>query len=92
MPVSALIGDTGYPLEEILDYLRHHVQHLTMVDAEQAASDLGSAKVLNVVLLGAAARSGELGLGVDDLRQAVHQKMPEKVHALNDRALNYTSR
>ena len=35
-------------------YLKENVQDLTLVDSRKAAEDLGSAKCLNVVLLGAA--------------------------------------
>ena len=57
--------------------------------ADQAAADLGSAKCLNVVLLGAAARSGALGLTEADLLDAIHERLPEKLWALNERALAY---
>ena len=61
-----------------------------VVDADQAALDLGSAKCLNVVLLGAAARAGELGLTTDDLLQAIHKRLPQKLWDLNEQALAYT--
>ena len=59
-----------------------------MVDADAAARELGSAKVLNVLLLGAAARTGALGFTVDEVRAAVHDVVPERFLALNDRALD----
>ena len=90
MPVSAMIGAAPYPYEEVLAYLKAHVRNLTLIDTKQAVRDLGSDKVLNVVLLGAAAESGELGLTVDDLREAMHARLPERLHEVNDRALEYT--
>ena len=59
MPVSAAIGKSVYPYDEIMDFLKSTVNLLTLVDSEAAAARLGSSRVLNVVLLGAAARSGE---------------------------------
>ena len=44
---------------------------LSVVEARRAELELGSAKCLNVVLLGAAARSGTLGLSVEDMSQRV---------------------
>ena len=58
-----------------------------MVDADRAAQELGSAKCLNVVLLGAAVRSGALGLSAEDVRSAIHERVPERFWELNDRAL-----
>lgn len=90
MPVSAMIGQSSYDAAQMIDYLRANVEHLTIVDADKAAEDLGSAKTLNVVLLGAALRSGELGLSEEDLEKAVREKVPERFLALNLRALDWS--
>ena len=60
------------------------------MDADRAAADLGSAKTLNVVLLGAALRSGELGLDEADLENAIREKVPEKFLELNKKALAWS--
>ncbi len=91
MPVSASIGVSKYPLEEIMAYLKENVANLTVVDSDRAAAELGSDKVLNMVLLGAAVRSGELGLDIGDIRDAMLQRLAEKYHALNEKALMYTA-
>ena len=92
MPVSAMVGASVYPVEEILAYLREHVKHLTLVDSVRAASDLGSAKCLNVVLLGAAIRSGALGLSENDLGEALRERFPQRLLDLNLKALRYTAK
>ncbi len=90
VPVSAMTGGPAYDYEGVMSYLRKQVgEGLVVVDADQAAADLGSAKCLNVVLLGAAARSGALGLTEADLLDAIHERLPEKLWALNERALAY---
>jgi len=90
VPVSATIGGPAYDLDAIMAYLREQVgEGLVVVDAEAAANDLGSAKCLNVVLLGAAARSGALGLEPGDIRGAIERVVPERFHELNFRALEY---
>ena len=91
MPVSAMVGMMPYHKEEILDYLRKNVPGLTLVDSKRAEQELGSAKCLNVVLLGAAVRSGALGLTEADILGAIRRRLPEKLHALNERALSFTS-
>jgi indolepyruvate ferredoxin oxidoreductase beta subunit len=72
-------------------YLREQVANLVVVDADHAAAELGSAKCLNVVLLGAASRAGELGLTEEDLLAAIHTLLPNKLWELNEQALKYTA-
>ena len=43
----------------------------------------------SLILLGAALRSGALGLEAEDLKDAVRRLIPEKFHELNFRALDY---
>ena len=90
MPVSAMVGASSYPYNEIISYLKNHVKNLTLVDSVKAAASLGSAKCLNVVLLGAALRSGCLGLSEEDLEEAIRKRLPEKLVSLNLRALKYS--
>jgi indolepyruvate ferredoxin oxidoreductase beta subunit len=90
-PVSAMIGQSVYHPEEMIDYLKQHTEHLTLVDVDEALSEIGSSKVLNVLLLGAALKSGELGLTEEDIRKALHARLPEKLWAMNDKALTYSA-
>ncbi len=71
----------------MISFLQAHVENLMVVDAEKALRDVGSPKVLNLILLGAALQSGALGLTEDEIKAAILQKIPEKFHALNFRAL-----
>ena len=89
MPVTAALADTGYRAETMLEYLSSRVSRLVVVDTEKALREVGSPKVLNLILLGAALRSGALGLEPEDLKDAVRRLIPEKFHALNFRALDY---
>ena len=92
VPVSATIGGPAYDLKGIMSYLRSHVARLTVVDADRAVSELGSAKVMNVVLLGAAVRSGAIELTIDDVRAAMDERIPERFRELNERALDWSAR
>ena len=87
MPVTATLSGASYSADEMIQFLKAHVQNLMVVDAEQALQDVGSPKVLNLILLGAALQSGALGLTEDEIKAAILQKIPEKFHALNFRAL-----
>ena len=89
LPVSALIGASSYPLDEVLGVLKGRVGNLVLLDSEKAARELGSAKVLNVLLLGAAARTGTLGLAAEDLRAAMREMFPARFLEGNERALVY---
>lgn len=87
MPVTATLSGASYSAEDMIAFLQAHVKNLMVVDAEKALQDVGSPKVLNLILLGAALQSGALGLTEDEIKAAILQKIPEKFHALNFRAL-----
>ncbi len=91
VPVSAATGGPAYDLPAIMSYLRERVgeRNLFVVDAAAAEAELGTAKALNVVLLGAAARAGALGpVTVDDLAAAVRAIVSPRFVDLDLRALN----
>ncbi len=77
------------PLDEVLGVLKGRVENLVLLDSEKAAREIGSAKVLNVLLLGAAARTGSLGLAAEDLRAAMREMVPARFLEGNERALVY---
>ena len=89
MPVTATLSGSSYSGEEMIAYLEKVVPHLLVVDAERACEELGSARMLNVLLLGAAVHSGALGLTEEEIREAILERVPEKYHESNLRALEY---
>ena len=90
-PVTATLSGSDYDTPQMLDYLKENVEHLTLVDAEKACTDIGSAKVLNMVLLGAAIRTGVLGFTIEEIEDIMKQTLPEKFHEMNLKALNYST-
>lgn len=80
---------SAYCADDMLAYLKEQAEHVLIVDTDRACEALGSSKVLNVLMLGAAVRSGALGLDEEDMRAAIRDRLPEKLHALNFRALSY---
>ena len=89
MPVTAALAGGNYRAEDMLDYLRSKVKNLLIVDTDEAVKALGNPKVVNVVLLGAALASGALGLTEAELQDAIRDRLPEKLHEINFRALSY---
>jgi indolepyruvate ferredoxin oxidoreductase beta subunit len=87
MPVSAMIGQSAYHADEMIEYLKKNTENLTLVDADKAEKELGSSKSLNVVLLGAAIKSGELGLAQEDLEEAIREKVAKRFVEMNLKAL-----
>lgn len=92
MPVTAALAGSNYSGDEMVEYLRSVVDRLIVVDTDKVCQKLGSTKIVNLLLLGAAAVSGELGLTVEDIRQAVMDKVSAKFHQLNFRALDYAAK
>ncbi|EOS80597.1 indolepyruvate ferredoxin oxidoreductase, beta subunit [Dorea sp. 5-2] len=89
MPVTAALTDTPYDGEQMIGYLRKHISKLLVVDTKQACREIGSAKAINILLLGAAIHSGALGLEEDEIKEALRERLPERFHELNFRALAY---
>lgn len=89
MPVTATLSGASYSGEDMLSFLRKHVKNLLIVDTEKACQEIGSPKVMNILLLGAALASGALGLSEEDIQAAIRTKLPEKFHELNFTALSY---
>ena len=89
MPVTSTLSGADYDGKEIILYLKKVVNNLLVVDSEKACHELGSSKVLNILLLGAAISSGALGLTEEEIQDAIKERQPEKFHDLNYRALQY---
>lgn len=89
MPVTSTLSGADYNGKEMILYLKKVVSNLLVVDSEKACHELGSSKVLNILLLGAAISSGALGLTEEEIQDAIKERLPEKFHDLNYRALQY---
>ena len=88
-PVTATLSGSDYDAPQMLEYLKAAVPNLTLVNADQACADIGSSKVLNMVLLGAAIRTGVLDFTISEIEDIMKYTLPEKIHEMNLRALNY---
>jgi indolepyruvate ferredoxin oxidoreductase beta subunit len=81
-----LSGKT-FDADEMIDYLRAHAKAVITVDGDAIANEVGSPKVLNVALLGAASATGILGISAQEIESALAEKLPPKVLAMNQKAL-----
>ena len=86
-PVTDTLGGSSYEGAIMLDYLQKKVSNLAIFDGEEICRQAGSAKVLNVALLGAAAASGVLDISIEEMEQAVQGNVKEKFLKLNKKAL-----
>lgn len=86
-PVTASLGGSSYNGDEMLDYLEKKAGRVIVVDGDEICRRSGSPKVLNTALLGAAAKSGALGISMDEMLEAVRKNVKEKYIALNEKAM-----
>lgn len=86
-PVTASLSDSDYDGSEMLSYLRSKVASLIVVDGEAICTACGSAKVLNIGLLGAAVATGVLGLSLGEMEATIKEKLPQKFIEMNLQAL-----
>ena len=86
-PVTASLGGSSYNGDEMLDYLEKKTGRVIVVDGDEICRMAGSPKVLNTALLGVAAKSGALGISMDEMLEAVRKNVKEKYIALNEKAM-----
>ena len=89
MPPTAALSGSNYDGREMLDYLKRNAERLSVVDGDAACRDVGSAKALNMMMLGAAVRSGELPFSLDEAEAVMRQTVRAQFHDMNSRALRY---
>ena len=87
-PVTASLSGKVFDCDEMLEFLCKKAGNLVVVDTEQACAELGSSKVANMVLLGAAGRAGIIS--TDDLKAAIKQLVKPDFYELNVRAIEWS--
>ncbi len=86
-PVTASLSGKAFDTDEMLDYLQKRAEKVVAVDTDQACRDLGSSKVVNMVLLGAASKSGLISK--DELKAAIKLLVKPDFYELNVKAVDY---
>lgn len=85
-PVTSSLGGTYTDGKEMTAYLESTGANVRIIDAEEICKEVGSPKVLNIVLLAAAAKSGALGITVNELKSAIEKRVNPKFVEMNFKA------
>lgn len=86
-PVTATLSNVEYTGQEMIGYLKKHVKNLLLVDGEAICKEVGSAKVLNVTLLGAALAGNVLDLSLQDMEKEIETHVKKQFVEMNKKAL-----
>lgn len=86
-PVTAALGLSGYSGADCIDYLLEHAKKCYIIDGEKICRQCGSPKVLNTALVGALCAAGAMDLTLEDMRQALQQRMKPRLLQMNLQAL-----
>ena len=87
IPVSASLEGSSYKVDEILQYLKTRRNKVVFIDGQKLCKIVGSAKVLNVVMLGVAIKEELLPFSKGDVLHTITENLPQKFIELNRRAL-----
>jgi indolepyruvate ferredoxin oxidoreductase beta subunit len=85
MPVTESLMSSGYNGDVMTGYLEKNTRCI-FVDGALECEDLGSSKFLNILLLGAAAGSGALGIDKEVLLDEIRARVPKKYTDINIQA------
>ncbi len=86
-PVTASLSGKTFDENEMISYLEKTAGNVIAVDTDQACKDLGSSKVVNMVLLGAASKSGLISK--EELKAALKLLVKPEFYDLNVKAVDY---
>ena len=86
-PVTASLSGKAFDENEMISYLEKVAGNVIAVDTDQACKELGSTKVVNILLLGAASKTGLIKK--EDLKAALKLLVKPEFYELNLRALEY---
>lgn len=86
-PVTATLSNVEYTGQEMIGYLKKHVKNLLLVDGEAICKEVGTAKVLNVTLLGAALADNVLELSLQDMEKEIETHVKKQFVEMNKKAL-----
>ena len=84
-PTTESLNDTGYDGAKMLEYLKKKCDCL-IIDAEKICEPFGSSRYFNVAILGAAVKTGKLGLTADTLMLEIESRVPAKFVETNKKA------
>ena len=89
-PTTASILGKSFDAQEMLDYLDALKAKVICVDAEKISARLGSSKAVNMILLGAASRTGLVSK--EEILSALKSLVKPEFFALNQKAVEEGAR
>lgn len=87
-PVTSSLREDGYAAADMLRFLETHIERLMVVQGDALIRTCGSAKVVNVALLGAAIGNNMLPVSLQDAQSVLRERLPERFWELNLHALS----
>lgn len=90
VPVQETLKENAYDGTDAIAYLKDNVSMIRFVDGEKACAELGSPRILNMVLLGEAIRMNALPFSIEDIQNAMQKFVKPQFININTRALHYT--
>ena len=91
MPVTAALTGSDYNGQNMLDYIKRNAEKSVLVDGDKACVEIGSPKVLNMVMLGAAIQTGLLPFSLEDIEETMKATVKPQFVELNSKALRYNA-
>ncbi|OPZ22433.1 MAG: NADH-dependent phenylglyoxylate dehydrogenase subunit gamma [Firmicutes bacterium ADurb.BinA205] len=91
MPVTATLSGSDYTGTEMPEYLQRNVENVLLVDGTKGCEEIGSPKVLNMIMLGAAVRNDVLPFSVDDIEDTMKKTVKPQFVEMNSKALRYNN-
>lgn len=85
-PVTASLTGSSYDGSDMVDYLKNNVKNLILVDGEAICASVGSAKVLNIALLGAALEA--LNISAEEMEATIRNNVRHQFIDMNLQALH----
>ena len=89
MPVTATLAGETYNGWEMVEYLQKHTKQLFILDADAGCRKIGSPKVLNMIMLGAALRQKVLPFSLEEIEETMRRTVKPQFAELNSKALRY---
>ena len=86
-PVTASLSGKIFQINDMIDYLKKVTPNVIAVDTEVACKQLGSSKVVNTLLLGAACKADFFS--IEHIKTAMKKIVKSDFYDLNVKALEY---
>lgn len=86
IPVTASLSEKTYDLDGICEYIKKHAD-VRFIDAYAIAQQCGSAKTVNIVLIGAAIGIGAIPFSLERMRALLKRTLSQKILDMNLKAL-----